>query len=378
MVNEQRAIEQFMELVRISSVSTHERAVADYISAYFRKLGYEVIEDMKSKAAVANASAGNIIVKIPGQGNLANEPAILLSAHMDTVEPGENIKPQLSADRLRVVSDGTTILGADDKGGIAQIIELTHILREQELAHPPLELVFQICEEVGLLGSLFIDTSLITAKQLYVLDGGIEVGVVVIGSPTMYDVSGKITGKAAHAGVEPDKGISSIQVLAKAIAEMKLLKIDEETTSNIGFVKTDYPLNVVPEVTTFGFEARSLDDAKAKVQLQSMVDALERATKEAGATLELNIEQVLTAHKLSPDNPVLQHYHKVCAANGITVEERMSRGGTDLSSYMSHGLDGIAITSGGRKGHTLEEYLDIPTFIAAIALVAQLVSTKME
>jgi len=378
MINEQRAIEQFMDLVRISSVSKNERALAEYIMEHFHNFGYEVIEDLQSKAAVPGASVGNVIVKIPGQGVLATEPAILLSAHMDTVEPGENIKPQLTADGTRVVSDGTTILGADDKGGIAQIFELVHVLREKELAHPPLELVFPICEEIRLLGSRFLDVSLISAKTVYVLDGGPDVGDVLVGSATIYDVQGKINGKAAHAGVDPDKGISSIQVLAEAITKMKLLKVDEETSSNIGFVKTDYPLNVVPEVTTFGFEVRSLDDKKASVQLQSMVDALEAAAKAAGATVELDISKVVTAYRLSEDNPVLKHYHQVCEANDIEVRETVSRGGTDLSSYISHGLNGIVIATAGEAPHTLEEYLDIPIFMRSLDLLIKLLTTKMD
>jgi len=377
MINQERAIAQFMALVQIDSVSTHERAFADYLSAHFTGLGYEVIEDEKSKAAVEGATAGNIIVKVPGQGTLTDEPAILLSAHMDTVEPGENIKPHITPDGLRVVSDGTTILGADDKGGVAQILELIHVLREDNLDHPPLELIFPICEEVRLLGSRFVDSSLLEAKTVYVLDGGPDVGDVLVGSATIYDVRGKITGKAAHAGVEPDKGISSIQVLAQAITQMKLLKVDEDTSSNIGFVKTDYPLNVVPEITTFGFEVRSLSDEKANKQLQSMVDALETATSNAGATLDLDINKVLTAYRLSDDNQVLQHYHKVCAANGIEVRETVSRGGTDLSSYMSHGLEGIVIATGGEGPHTLEEYLDIPIFMRSLDLLVKLITTKM-
>jgi tripeptide aminopeptidase len=383
MINKERAINQFMELVRISSVSKHERAVAAYLTDYFQNRGYEVIEDVKSKEAVPGASVGNIIVKIPGRGTLAQMPAIMLSSHMDTVEPGDDVKPQLSPDGHRVVSDGTTILGADDKGAIAQIIELVQVLEEQQLAHPPLELVFSICEELGLLGAYALDMSLVTAKIVYVLDayvpvGRTDVGDVVVGSSTIIHGHGKITGKAAHAGVEPDKGISSIQVLAQAIAQMKLLKVDEETSSNIGYVKTEYPLNVVPEVTTFGFEVRSLDDAKAQAQLQSMIDELECACTQAGATLEIETEQLLKAYRLAANDKLLQHYHRVCAANEIEVREHVTRAGTDVSAFMERGLEGIVITTGGDAAHTLQEYLDIPTFIRATDLLLQLITTAIE
>jgi len=382
MMNRDRAIEQFMNLVQIDSVSKNERACADYLIDYFQKLDYEVIEDLKSKEAVPGATAGNVIVRVPGRGVLAEETPIMLSTHMDTVEPGNGVKPQISEDGTRIVTDGTTILGADDKGGIAQVIEVVNVLREHQMDHPPLELVFSICEELGLLGATFIDMSLIRAKTVYVLDayvpeGGTDVGDVIVGSSSIYHVEGKITGKAAHAGVEPDKGISSIQVLAEAISQMKLLKVDEETSSNVGFVKTDYPLNVVPEVTSFGFEVRSLNDEKAEMQLQAMLDELEQATNKYGATLEYETKKLLTAYRLSDDDVVLRHYHNVCESEDIGVRELVTRAGTDVSAYMLHGLKGIVITTGGSAPHTLQEYLDIPTFMRGASLLLKLVTTKM-
>lgn len=375
MINKERAIATFMELVQIDSVSKSEHAVATYLTKHFQDRGYEVIEDSKSKDAVAGATTGNIIVKISGQGELKTAPAILLCAHMDTVEPGNNVKPQITADGKRIVSDGTTILGADDKGGIAQILEIVEIFREQNIAHPPLELLFPICEEIRLLGTRALDTSLITAKTAYVLDGGPDVGDVLIGGPTAYDVIGEIRGKSAHAGVEPEKGISSIQVLGHAIANMKLLKVDEQTSSNIGFVKTEYPLNVVPEYTTFGFEVRSLDGDKADTQLQHLIDCVEDACQTFGATVEWEVNKVLTAYQLSEENHVLKHYHKICAANNIEVRETISRGGTDLSSLIAHGLEGIVIATGGEGPHMLEEYLDIDVFLKSIDLLIKLLVT---
>jgi len=377
MMNQKRAVKQFMDLVRISSESRNEKAFAEYITAYFQDLGYEVIEDVKSKEKVPGATVGNIIVKVPGVGVLSAEPAIGLSAHMDTVEPGNNIKPLLSADGMRVESDGTTILGADDKGAVAQIIELIHVLREHEMSHPPLDLLFPICEEVGLLGARALDTSLFEAKNIYVIDGGTMPGDVLVASSSIYHVEGKITGKAAHAGVEPDKGISSIQVLAQAISEMTLLKVDEDTSSNVGFVKTDYPLNVVPEVTTFGFEVRSMDDQKATDQLAKMTKTLEDTAAHFGAKIELDVTKLLNAYHVQTEHPLLKHYYKVCADNGVTVQEKVSRGGSDLSAYMDHGLQGIVIPTAGRAAHTLQEYLDIPTFIACTNILILLVTTKM-
>lgn len=377
MVNESRALQRFMEMVQINSVSKNERQMADFLLDHFKSLGYQVIEDLKSQKQVDGASAGNVLVYVPGQGDLIDAPTILLCAHMDTVEPGNNIKPRLSEDGKYVISDGTTILGADDKGGIAQIVEIIQILREQKLSHPPLELLFPICEEIRLLGTRALDTTKIHAKIAYVLDGGPDVGDVLIGGPTAYDVQGKIIGKSAHAGVEPELGISSIQVLGKAIAQMKLLKVDEDTSSNIGFVSTAYPLNVVPEITTFGFEVRSLKDDKAQKQLDHLMETVEVSCQEYGARVEWEINKVLTAYRIAGENPVLKHYHHICQLHGIEVKETISRGGTDLSSLIAHGIDGIVIATGGESPHMLEERLNIDIFIRSISLLLKLITTAM-
>ncbi len=375
MINKERALATFMELVQIDSVSKNERKMADYLLAYFTQLGYEAMEDLKSKAEIEGSTAGNVIVKIPGQGAKKGEPAIMLCAHMDTVEPGNGIKPHITEDGKFIISDGTTILGADDKGGIAQIIELVHILREQNLAHPPLELVFPVCEEIRLLGSRALDTSLTTAKVAYVLDGGPDTGDVLVGGPTAYDVTGIITGRSAHAGVEPENGISSIQVLGHAIANMKLLKVDEDTSSNIGFVSTEYPLNVVPEKTTFGFEVRSLKADKADAQLEHLMNTVKDAAEKFGAKVDFTVSKVLTAYKLEADNPVLKHYYDVCQKNGIEVIETISRGGTDLSSLIGHGIEGIVIATGGDNLHMVEERLNIDIFLRSLDLLVKLITT---
>lgn len=371
MINRERAVQTFMELVQIDSVSLNERKMADYLLAYFSDLGYEAYEDLKSKAAVEGATAGNVIVKIPGT---QDGPTIMLCAHMDTVEPGNGVKPSITADGKFVVSDGTTILGADDKAGIAQIIEVVHVLREQKLDYPPLELIFPICEEIGLYGAANLDMTGLKGKMVFVLDGGPGPGDAIIGGPDYYDVIGKVIGKASHAGGSPEKGISSIQVVSHAIANMNLLKIDEDTTTNVGYVICDYPLNVVPEVTTFGIEVRSLDSAKGKKQLDHVLKCFDDAAAKFGAKVEIDVKQSLFAYKLKDDNPVLKKFKEVCAKHSIPVTATISRGGTDLSALAGHGLEGIVIAAGGEFAHELQERLDIDNFVACIQQVIYLVT----
>lgn len=374
MINKDRALKRFMELVQIDSQSMNERGVADYLISYFKDLGYEVHEDMVSRQAVPQSNAGNVIVKIPGKGLKRNDDIIILEAHMDTVEPGNGAKPSFSDDGLYIVSDGTTILGSDDKAGISQILEVVAVLRENNLDHPPLELLFTIGEEVGILGAFNIDTNLVKGKIAYVLDGGGGPGAAVIGGPDYYDITGTITGRASHAGQAPHEGISSIQVLSDAISNMKLLKIDEDTTTNIGRVICDYPTNVVPEVTSFAMEVRSLDNTNGKDQVQHVLDTLQEAADKYEATLDVKVEQSLHAYHHSEDNPVLKRFKAMCERHDLPYRTLVMRGGTDVSGLSYHGIDAIALAAGGQYAHELRERLVISEFLLNTQQVLWLVT----
>lgn len=374
MVNKERAISKFLELVQIDSVSYNEREMADYLIHYFTDLGYEVFEDKGSNEKVPLANAGNVIVKLPGKGTLAHQETLILEAHMDTVEPGNGVKPSITADGKYVVSDGSTILGADDKAGIAQILEVEAVLRENNLDHPPLEFLFTIGEEVGILGAFAVDTDLLQGKIAFVLDGGGGPGTAIIGGPDYYDITGKIIGKAAHAGVSPDTGISSIQVMSEAISNMTLLKIDENTTTNIGKVICNYPTNVVPEVTTFAMEVRSLDRESGKRQLNHIIEELEKAVVKFGATLEYDVNQSLFAYHHTDDNPVIKRFKAMCARHDLDYQGIVMRGGTDVSGLTFNGIDAIVLAAGGENGHELQERLIIDEFLQNIQQVIWLVT----
>lgn len=375
-INKQRALTTFMEMVQIDSVSYHEKEMAQYLIRLFQDMGYEAFEDVKCKEAVKGASVGNVIVKIPGDESL--DP-IILCAHMDTVEPGNGIKPKMTEDGTRIVSSGDTILGADDKGGIAQIIEAVRVLKEQNLKHPPLELLFPICEEVGLLGAKYVDATKISGKIAYVIDGGKAAGDAIIGGPSYIRIWGKIYGQAAHAGGEPEKGISSIQVMAEAIHNMQLLRIDHNTTTNIGRVICDYPINVVPEVTSFDLEVRSLEDEKAKAQAQKVIAALQNACEKYGARLEYELDQDMVAYETAKDNPVLKHFEKVCQKRGVPMNAYAIGGGTDLSALTgSLGVQGMVISVGSDYAHQLQETLYVDKFLDCTEQLLYIVTSYAE
>lgn len=225
-----RLIQEFMELVQIDSVSYAEGPFQQDLIGRFQALGLTIDEDATKE--MTGLGANNFVARLDGDTSI--EP-VFFSSHMDTVSPGQGIHP-LERDG-RIESDRTTILGADDKAGIAIMLELVKRLKEQQIRHGPIEFILTAGEEVGLLGAKAVDMSMLQAKFGYVLDNGGPVGGIITTSPSMYRLDIRLTGRAAHAGLEPEKGISAIEVAAQAISRMKLGRIDHETTANIGQVK---------------------------------------------------------------------------------------------------------------------------------------------
>lgn len=254
-VNHERLKALFLELVRIDSLSRHEQAVALRLQREVELAGAVCRFDNAGERVRGNT--GNLIAKIPG--NAAGAPPFLLAAHMDTVAPGEGVKPIVEGDIVR--TDGSTVLGGDDKSGCAVICEVLHRVRESGMPHGPIEAVFTICEEIGLQGARNLDLALISAKEGLVYDSDAP-GYLVVRAPSAVSISFTVKGLEAHAGVAPERGLSAIKIAAEAIAAMRLGRIDDETTANLGVINGGRAGNVVPSEVVIRGEARSRNAAK--------------------------------------------------------------------------------------------------------------------
>ena len=254
MVNRERLAETFKFLVEIDSVSREEGAMAGEIRKTLDLMGAETFVD--SAGDKTGGDTGNLIARLPGN---VQAPTLLLNAHMDTVEPGRGITAILENGTF--TSDGTTILGADDKSAIAILLETLTILKENALPFGPIELVLTVCEEIGLLGAKHLDLKLITAEYGYALDATDTEGIVTR-APSANRLEFKIHGKDAHAGAAPEKGINAILLASKAIAELELGRIDHETTCNIGIIEGGIAINIVPNLVRVKGEVRSHDEEK--------------------------------------------------------------------------------------------------------------------
>jgi tripeptide aminopeptidase len=346
MIDRDRLVSTFLDLVRIDSPPGKEQEVAAYCARRLSALGFTVESD----------AAGNLFCKLPGQG----EP-VMVNAHMDSVQPCIGIKPIVEGDVIR--SDGATVLGTDDRASVAAILEVMRLLVEGNLPHPPIEAVFTVREELGLEGSREMDYSHISATVGFVLDHHGPAGAIVVAAPYQNELRVVVHGRAAHAGSEPEKGISAIRVAAEAIAAMPLGRIDPETTSNIGTIHGGLARNAVPDRVEIVGEARSRNEEKLEKQTATMAQALHDAAARHGATVDIAVNRNYHGFRVTPDNPVLQRLQAAIRACGIEPRSEESGGGSDVNVFRRHGIDALAMSAGYNQVHTKSEYLNISDMV---------------
>ena len=348
-------VDRLCDFVQIDSESGEEAKFISYLQNLFTsELGAECTLD----------KYGNLIARVPAKGSNKTEP-LLLAAHADTVKPGQDIKPVM--DDGIVHSAGDTILGADDKAGIAEILEAVSTATKR----PPVEIVITRGEEVGLLGAKSLDISLVSAKMGFVVDGE-DAATIVIGGPTHVSLDVEIIGKAAHAGMEPEKGISAIRVAAEAISHMPLGRIDEETTANVGTIHGGMIRNGIPEHATIQAECRSLNDEKAMRQAEKMRQAFEEAAKEAGAQVEISTDLEYRATRTAEDAPVVKLAQEAIRAAGLSPHLEVITGGTDALVLAGRGIHAVVLGYGGTAAHTTQEQITVEAMEASIAVIKQI------
>ena len=293
MINRERMVENFINMAKISSPSLKEREVADYIKKELESIGLEVIEDNAGEKTGGNS--GNIIgiLRAPGKKK------VLLSAHMDTVLPCDKVNPIIENGIIK--SDGTTVLGGDDKAGIANIIEAIRVIKENNFDHPEIIVVCSIAEEIGLLGAKNFDIEKYAPDYSFILDSSGKPGIAIIQTPYSAKGEMKIIGKPAHAGIAPENGINALTVAAHAITKIKLGRIDSETTSNIGVVRGGEAVNIVMPEVTLHYEARSFSGEKLDSLLKETNDIFYFQKKDFLDLLEIVKEEIYKGHKLLSD-----------------------------------------------------------------------------
>jgi tripeptide aminopeptidase len=366
MINRERLVDEFLELVQIDSPSGQEREIADTLKQKLMDLGLKVYED--NAGGQVGASAGNLIATLPGDGN---GPMLLLSSHMDTVQPGIGVKPVINDGVMS--SAGDTVLGGDDKAGIAVILEAIRGIKENNIKHGGLEVVFTIWEEGGLKGAKALDYCKIKSKMGYVLDSDGEPGTIIITAPTADEITATIKGEAAHAGIAPEKGVSAIQVAAKAIAKMNLGRIDEETTANIGIIQGGKATNIVPDNTYIAGEARSLRPDKLAAQTKHICDLLQQEADAAKAEIVINVEKEYDPISLSKEDDVVKYAVNAAENLGLKPVLSATGGGSDANVFNGQGVSCANLGIAMNKVHTTDENIKIDDMCKTAELVMEII-----
>ena len=373
MINETRLIDLFLNLCKINAPALKERDCVEWLKQYLTEHSLEYFEDDAGNQIGGNAN--NIIVKLPG--NLPNAPRVYLSAHFDTVEPTEGIIIQEIDGVFRATSD--TILGADDKAGMAPAIESVLSLRESGEPHGDIYLLLTVAEEIGLQGAAALKIQDLNLDFGYVLDTGPPVGSFVTRTANHDKIDITVRGIPAHAGKDPENGINAIQVVADAVSGMRLGRIDDETTANIGVIEGGSATNVVCSFVHLKAEARSTNLDTLEAQVAHMKKQFQDAGKKWGAGIEIKHVRHYLSYDIDPTSKVVQVAQDASRNLGLEPTLRTTLGGSDANVFNVNGVPSIVIATGMQKIHTHDEHVSRADLIktAELSLEILRVSAKV-
>lgn len=372
MINTQRLGDCFKMLAQIDSESRHEAKISKVLEKILLELGARVCFD--DAAQKVGGDCSNLVAKFKGTTDV---PALFLSGHMDTVLPGKGVKVQFENGIF--TSDGTTILGGDDKSALAIILEVMTVVKENNLPCPPVEIVFTVCEEIGLMGAKYLDLSLMDAKFGYILDSTDTQGIVTR-APSANNISIDVHGRAAHAGAAPEKGISAIYAAAMAISSLKLGRIDEETTCNLGTITGGMATNIVPETVQILGEARSHDLGKLKQVTDNIIEGFETAVaslRKKGESLprvDIKVVQDFPNTNIADDHPTIILARKAAENLGRKLESKTIGGGADANIFFGKGIVAGVLGTGMTDVHTLKESIALSDMENTARLVLEILA----
>jgi tripeptide aminopeptidase len=345
-------LELFLDLAALPSPPGQERAVADHLTTELRGLGLEVAED--DAGPKIGSDAGNLYCRVPGN---AEGTPLFFCAHMDTVLPSGPIEPVVEDGVVR--NSAGTILGADNKAAVAAMVDATRRVLEEGRPHAGIELVFTLQEEVGLKGVEQFDCSRLAARTGYVYDMAGPIGEVILGAPYATIMELTFVGRAAHSGIAPEDGRSAIVAASRAISDMRLGRIDEETTANVGTIKGGVARNIVPERCTISAEARSHDEKKLAEVAQEMLEACTFAASLTGCEVETEVSRWYQGYRFRREDDAVRLAHAALERTGHEPTYALCNGGADANIFNLRGLSCVNLSNGMADIHTPDEHITV-------------------
>ncbi len=352
-INKQRVLDEFFELVQIRCSTHDEREIGDLLTKRLKELGALCVKEDHAGDALGG-NCGNLVADFAG--TVEGAPTIMLTAHMDCVEPCGGIKPVLKDGVIR--SDGTTILGADDKAGVVSILETVRQLKEQHIPHGPLQVVFTISEENGVHGSQNMDQSLLHADFGYTLDTHGKPGSMSVKAPGKNQIHIHIEGKAAHAGIAPENGINAIIAAGTLLADAPQGRIDEETTCNVGRIVGGNATNVVADSCDVYYESRSRVKDKLDKLTQEIVDHFVNGAAKTGCKITAEVSPDYGPYQLSLDAPEILVATRAAEKLGFPVKYAEAGGGSDANHFNTYGVPTVVLSVGMENSHTKQEFIE--------------------
>jgi tripeptide aminopeptidase len=347
-------LDLFLELARLRTPPGEERAAADVVSRYLRDLALDVHED--GAGAVVGGDTGNLLARLPATDGAGGVP-IVLCAHLDTVPPGGSIEPVLEDGVVRNAAG--TILGADNKSAVASMLVAAATIVRENRPHAGIELLFTPKEEVGLLGAFAFDHTRLEAKLGYVYDQAAPVGQVILGAPTQRSLHVRYHGRPAHAGMVPEEGRSAIAAAARAIADLRLGRLDEQTTANVGTIAGGTARNIVPEWCSFEAEARSHDERVLADLVQEMLDSITFAAQATDCEVETRIEENYKGYRFRRDDVPVRLVGAALRRVGVEPSYALTGGGADANVFNARGLPCVNVANGMAEIHTPDEHVAV-------------------
>ncbi len=365
-------LELFLELCAISSPPGSERPVADRVTAYLDELGLAWDED--DCAVEVGSDTGNVTCRLPGRRD--GGTPILLCSHLDTVPPAGPIDPVVEDGVVR--NAGGTILGADNKSAVAVMLEAARRIVADGRPHSGVELLFTVSEEVGLLGAYAVDRSRLEAQVGFVYDQAGPIGEVIVGAPFARSIEARFQGRAAHAGMAPEDGRSAIVAASRAIADLRLGRVDELTTANVGVIEGGSARNIVPETCRVMAEARSHDEETLVMLVQEMVDAFAFAASTSECTVETEVRTQYRGYRFREDDLPVRLATTALTRCGLTPTTSLSGGGADANALHEHGLPCLNLANGMAEIHTPDEHIAVSDLDAMVDVTLALVDAARE
>ena len=369
MVNVDNLIREFSELVSIDSLSLHERTMADRLTQKLRACGLEVFED--DAGAQLGGNAGNLIVRIPGN---TDAPSFILMAHMDTVTPGLGKKAILKDGVFH--SDGTTVLGADNVGALAVVLEVIRILSAAQVPHGDLYVVFTIAEEIILEGAKHLDMSRVKGDCCLVLDCGGPTGHVAVRAPNLISFAAEITGRAAHAGVEPEKGINAIKIAGRAISKIEVGRLDAETTANFGLISGGEAINTVCEKVKVEGEVRSHQPGRSETFIENLTEVFEDEATAVGGSAVVRTTLRMPRLHVGEDDPIRRYVVTGAEQSGVPVTFITTNGGSDGNIMSGRGIPTVVLAFGMTDPHTTRESISVDDMAKCVRLVIETIRAR--